>query len=498
MRRLGTAHGPDRSVAESQMSHMIWLRKSIVKLCCLAGIVLFTTLVNAPIMAQEPPGDWSPAAMIVQSDQRIKPGALVADPVGHLHLFFVAETMSSGSGSINYMHWDGEEWSEPVDIILTAGGSNPGTLRAAIDGDGTLHLLWVGPGRNLYYASAPSAAAGSARSWSAPRTIGTTAAWPDIIADSDGTLFVAFVDEEAGGSVSLISSSDGGSTWSTARSISQTSRNDAAIGEIRIAEDGAGRLHAAWTEYQLPNGWPPLGAFYSRSVDRGETWTPPLQVAEEGHGQIGVDAAGENDVHLVWRSTIGGDGSFHQWSGDGGQTWAILDRADDGGGFSGLPSFAVDSQGKMHFVLGYSLYAFWDGSRLSPYQDLKTHDVLAHQSSGELALLGITTGNRLHVVYETDFKYLWYTSKFLDTPAMPTATPMLIKSSTVMPIVVQVESTRQPLESTVEPRPTPPLVENRTAPAGLSPNETLAIGILPPLLTVLAVISVYLLYKRKE
>ncbi len=130
--------------------------------------------------------------------------------------------------------------------------------------------------------------------------------------------------------------------------------------------DGAGRLHAVWTEYQLPGGWPPTGVYYSRSTDGGVTWSAARQMAPEWHAQIGVTTVGNDAVHLVWRSTVGRDGTFHQVSLDGGDTWAAPDRNDDLGGISGLPSFAVDTAGTLHYLIGRVFYANWAKGSAEP------------------------------------------------------------------------------------------------------------------------------------
>lgn len=110
------------------------------------------------------------------------------------------------------------------------------------------------------------------------------------------------------------------------------------------------------------------------------------------------------------RSNIAGDGTFHQVSrADGGVTWAASDRFDDGGGMSGLPSFGLDTTGTLHYVIGPVKYASWQAGRLSDYVDVATEDVrqAATLSSGEAAVLAITSGNRVHVFFEHDFQNVW-------------------------------------------------------------------------------------------
>ncbi len=440
---------------------------------------------------------WTQPVMIAQTKGQLSASTLIADDFGRLHLFYPEKPDESQTGSINYVQWDGTNWSQPIDVIVDPESTMPDSIRAVIDAKQIVHLVWHGGNNTLRYASAPLTGVGSAKIWSAPQTIASAIGAHDVLIGPDSRLYVAYATWPEMGTISIISSEDGGASWSTPVTAAVTPP-DTVPHEIRLAKDGSGRLHLAWTTYQLPDGWPAIGAFYARSLDNGETWTSARQMASPYHGQIGVGTLDDSEVHLVWRSNIGGDGTFHQRSTNGGTTWLKANRYDDKGGFSGLPSFAVDSSGRMHYVIGPGYHASWDTDRLSTYTDVVTPGVRnsAATSNGEQAAMAITSGNQLHVVFETDFTTLWYTSKQLGLPPMPTPTAVSTPTSQIdssTPVAVPTYSAT-PVTTAI---PTPFTFSGSARDSQVSSSFALIFGIIPPLLLV-GIVVVIVLMRRKS
>lgn len=458
------------------------------------AIALSSVSLVGSAMAQTPGGGWSPPVPIARTEGQLALSTLVSDGAGRLHLFYTDRPSENLPGAINYMRWDDSGWSRPLDVIVDPGTADPNGPRVAIDSQQNVHVIWGGASHSLRYASAPLAEAGSARAWSTPETlVQSLPASHDIIATSDGALHVAYSSSSEQNTVSMITSTDLGQTWGAPATIAEIATSVNAS-DVRLAMDGAGRFHAVWTEYQLPSGWPPTGVYYSRSTDGGVTWSAARQVAPEGHAQIGVTTVGNDAVHLVWRSTIGGDGTFHQVSLDGGDTWAAPDRNDDSGGLSGLPSFAVDTAGTLHYLIGPVFYANWAAGSVSPYQDVATEPVRtqATKSNGEQGILAITSGNRLHVIFELDFTSAWYTSKLLDVPPAPTpaSQPSFPPTASAEPAA----STAQPAATIVQepPRPTTePLIDGSQQSSG-STTLSFVAGVLPAVILVVIVVGVRL------
>lgn len=444
-------------------------------------------------LSQGPVDGWSRPQIISETTGTLATTglALAADGWGRLHLFYLRQVGESSS-TIDYVYWSEQGWSPPVDVV--ASQRSLGSPRAAVDSAGTIHLIWDSSG--VWHAQAPAAQAWSVRDWSEPELIARSASSADIVAGPDNALYVAYLDASLR-EILLLRSTDGAQSWSGPSSIAQTVLPDAALGEVRLGLDAAGQLHAAWTEYQLPDGWPPVGVFYARSAETPERWMPPTQVAGPLHGQIGIATVGKDDIHLVWRSTIGGDGTCHQRSADGGETWLRLDQWADGGGFSGLPSFAVDARGQLHYVIGPAQYAYWDGTYLSSYQDVATLAVRGTDSgsrSTERAALAITSGNRLHVVFETGFQEIWHTSRHLDIAPLPTPTTAVAVSPTVA--VGTGTATPEPTEVVQADPAAPPFSAGSDMQRPLPTGTILALGVAPSILLVLVVVVVRLLKQR--
>lgn len=399
-------------------------------------VIFWSSAFQSPAVAQEIDGAWTKPVAIVETDGRLVPGAMASDSQGNLHVLFTHTPDKVMPIGIDYLYWNGADWSTPVSVLINPDGSNVLLPQLVIDRRDVMHVVWIGGG-TLYYAASPAATAGSVRSWAKPVAIGETLLTSiGMVAGPNDDLYVAYSDSSQPGRIVLITSTDGGKSWSTPVLVAQTELGTVP-GDVQLAMDDSGRLHATWTVYSLAEGNWSLGAFYSHTLgNQIAAWDTPHQFAGPRHGEASIVTVGENEVHMVWQSNIGGDGTFHQWSNDGGTTWFNPDRYDNRGGFSGLPYFAIDSLKRVHYTIGPVFYTMWSKGRLDPYQDVATAAVrgAATVSMGEGAILSITKGNRLHVIFHTDFKHLWYTTKLLSVPeinpsaievSQPTATPSL-------------------------------------------------------------------------
>ncbi len=106
-----------------------------------------------------------------RSRWQVHPGAIASDSQGNLHILFTHTPDEALPIGIDYIYWNGVEWSAPVSVLVNANGANTWMPRLVIDRSDMMHVIWV-DGASLYYASSPAADAGSAQSWSSPAVIG--------------------------------------------------------------------------------------------------------------------------------------------------------------------------------------------------------------------------------------------------------------------------------------------------------------------------------------
>jgi hypothetical protein len=440
------------------------------------------------VRAQPAAEGWSEPILLFQTSGHVYWPTIASDPMGAVHVLWSyrpSEDDQEGS-TIYYTRWDGRSWSEPNDVLTSPGGGGANGPRATIDHNGMLHVIWSGPNNALYYSSAHASQAGSARAWIPPRAIGSSFGEADILADASGTLHVAYPQGGEPSTLFYINSPDGGGTWSHPVQVFNTAGQEAIPLQARLAVDGRGRIHMTWWLNQLPDGWPPLGAFYARSTDGGRTWSDALQFAEKDHGQPGIAAIGDDLVHLVWRSRAGGDGTWHQWSSDGGQTWSAPVRFDTYSGFSGPQALAVDSAGTLHFISSSVNYNYWTGSNwaYSP-RSVDLIPVQATGGGGQTAQVAVSEGNVLHVVYETGTA-IGYLTRRTSAPHIPPQ-PLPTPASTLTP---------PPASTGVAISSTPTLTVRawpagaKVEPVATSPAFPLLAGLLPAALLVGIVILV--------
>jgi len=185
--------------------------------------------------------------------------------------------------------------------------------------------------------------------------------------------------------------------------------------------DRYNRIHVMWNEGS-PNTPQTAECFYTRSTDRGLTWSQPdtLSVFDGHHSAFPhaeFDNAGDT-LAIPWRGSIGG---IKRWdiygvvSTNGGQTWSnpfafICTNDSDWD-----PDLLVDNQGRFH--LAYNVYPasnpLWGARVEYRYSDNvgTTWVTPSNPSNGQLSPSGI----RSHLVegfrYDMQNNVLWITWK---------------------------------------------------------------------------------------
>lgn len=492
----------NRAIQKYYNSLKVALKTQRNKLILLMAILIIAAILPAAqAAAQTSPFDWSFPMRITERQEQTSEPFLVADQSGLLHLFWSPH--NDGPQSLYYTQWDGRSWSEPQDIYNGTQISGPS---AVVDTRGTIHLIWS-DGNTIYYSQAPVKGAISAANWSVGEGIASGYQQASILIDRQDHLYLVYPGLSSSGPA-MITSEDGGYSWSSESRISQTNSADAGANYLEGAIGPDGTIHVVWVEFQLPLAWPPLGLYYSHSNDGGLTWSRALEMATENFNQIKIVVTEENEVHCAWNGSAGTGGRYHRWSPDGGETWGNTNEVIPAGfgGSEGAPQLAVDSLGTLHLVTTYDQrvwYAFFQGMRWSQAQILLSGDENGIPPVGQFIdpktlrhiehpTMALNTGNQLHVVFwderpSRNMIQYWYTTKQTSASALE-----LIPFPSPTAIATLVRPTDNP--DTLVAIPTPTL-DFDTSPEANKPIQSTGWPVIAAILPVALLVSVVLFVK---
>lgn len=185
---------------------------------------------------------------------------------------------------------------------------------------------------------------------------------PQVAVDKNGNINIVWFEVPSGGTVPDVffsRSTDGGITFSTPLDISLSI--PAIIREWpEIALDLSGNINVVWTnEFQRQSGSPLIvDVYYTRSSDGGASFSPPLNLSQDGSGApaeaapLGVDSSG--NISVVWEKDViipGTSGSAEvrfSHSADGVHFSAPVTISNNT--FGEAPLMALDSSGSVNVV----------------------------------------------------------------------------------------------------------------------------------------------------
>lgn len=390
----------------------------------LVASVALTAVGGASVIASTAPS-WSAPAAVAATDEGLIEPIVLPDSSGAVHLFFADGTSRPGgpTTALRYARWVEGRWSEPATLLAPGPGASLSYPALAIDERGWLHAVYAGPrwGR-IEHRRVHLSAITDAKAWSRPTTLSQSSGLHSTVQAGPGQqVYVLYASNDR--NVFFHRSDDAGRTWSKPLALADLDPAQEACDGPHLAVDARGRLHAVWTQFRLPKGWPPTGVYYRRSVDGGRTWLPARQVAGEGSERINVVAHGAGAVHLTWSAGATAD-RMHQRSDDGGATWGAPLPVGNRVRGAGLHTQALgfDSGGTLHLVTSVGgpgdhdriVHVTWDGTAWSEPQ-LISAGAVGTESVG-LPSLAIAGGNHLHVVYEGDHGHIWYTERRVGAP----------------------------------------------------------------------------------
>lgn len=225
-------------------------------------------------------------------------------------------------------------------------------------GEQGFFLTWSG-WTALHFAKAEGPAETAPGRWSRPQCIASTPAIDRqaILASRAGGLHVVYTclanNLGGDGNAYYLRSEDHGNTWSRPVSLSRLGREAAAVAaHPQLAEDRLGGLHVVWAERPAPR-WLGVQILYTRSTDRGASWSEPEILAQVTGQEVWADAPSlvctpDGSLHLVW--TCGAiPNRCYSASDDQGETWSEPVRLPGGlVSLAGWDALVADPEGKLH------------------------------------------------------------------------------------------------------------------------------------------------------
>ncbi len=383
------------------------------------------------VLAQET--NWSSPVLVFEGPGTVSWPSIVADVYGQVHAFWIfnpdASTGIEGR-QVYYARLDRPDW-HPVDILLST--ESLGGLQAAAN-NSQLALLWAGG----EYTSAGVTSALTARAWSAPESVAASYPTAGLAVAPDGALWMVYGDVSTQAVfVRKINSETG--QWEPPLFVANVSSNSQAPDAPKIGFSSDNVIHVVWVEYQLPNGWPPTGVFYSRSSDGGQNWTSPHVIASGGYNQPNVIGGAGQDVYMTWVGIAGVGGKYFTQSKDKGATWSgttALFPAGPGGS-EGPPNMVLDSTGKLHLAFSTDNCVYYMAYETDGWTDPDCISRSVPSTHTEQPVMTIGAGNVLHVLWWTNDRQLWYMTRQLSAPGqLPLPTPTEVIPTPIPPTPV--------------------------------------------------------------
>ena len=399
----------------------------------LLALMVWQSLFSTSLMAQgslDPCGGWSPLEPLFVNPDPTEvldnlATSLVVDDQGQAHLAWLSFPLRIKDGSQDaflYSRWDGESWTQPVDIFAASGTLRLGWPVLVPEPSGKLHIFW-NTGSYIYHSWAWAEQADSAQAWMQPELVVSEtepdSAPIDVKLDTEGRFHLVFTKRT--GDARYTYSDDGGQSWSAPVSVSSVGANVTTFVPKLSVTPEIGTIHVMWTEFPLSEGRS-LRVNYARSVDGGNTWSDPLEMGSQFPSDGNVLAVDDGIVYVAWNGGVGGGGRYFRWSLDGGVTWSNVIRFSDRAGQSSFPSLALDSNNMLHILTGDGEYTSGDGQNLNPVCEFAPPYT-------ERSRLAVVSGNQvLIVIPKTGGESVDFAFKNLPIPAIPTIAPSMVSS----------------------------------------------------------------------
>jgi hypothetical protein len=232
---------------------------------------------------------------------------------------------------------------------LTWNSAWSGVPNLAIDSSNTIHVVWeddISGNREIYYTRSTDGGA----TWSAAKRLiwnSGESRFPAIAIDGSGTIHIVWDDNTPGNAeIYYRGSSDGGATWSAANRLTWTSGGSY---DSVLAIESSDTIHVVWFDFTPGN----VELYYKRSSDGGATWSAANRLTWNSGGSYcpAIAKDGSDAIHVVWEDqTPGYSEIYYKKSTDSGTTWSPDIRLTWNSGTSADPVIAIDTNSIIHVV----------------------------------------------------------------------------------------------------------------------------------------------------
>lgn len=340
---------------------------------------------------------WSDPVNLSKSGASAKPSIFI-DRRGGIHVIWADEI----DGYKYVQSEDGKNWTSPTTVKFPFDPKDDPEPTFVITADGLINIFWRNKENALFYGQALPVNFGIPSTWTGIQKLTNSALSYDVVADDNGVLYISYVlnigkDENPAGIYYRRRDASG---WSQAVNlyVSQYFRSlqpENAHVQIAISDRaGNGNVYVAWDDRSQKR------IYLAKSVDKGSTWSPPLQISGP-EDSTGIDfpfninlTANAEDILILWQMGNPGSGctQYSQWSPDGGDSFqAPLRMLDEFALCPEQSEFVVQNEDFSVVLLDsqddFSLMA-WNGIDWSKPQTQRELSVFQNPATYDSVLFG--------------------------------------------------------------------------------------------------------------
>lgn len=260
---------------------------------------------------------------------------------GDVNVVWEYETSDNTDIMFSHSTDAGATFATPLNLSNDPADSE--NAQIAVDTAGNVFVVWENDSVNLGVLFSHSTDAGA--TFSTPTVLSTNTSGsysPQIAIGPNGNLGVVWEDDaQLTADISFSYSSNHGVSFSAPRSLSNHTGNSASP---VIAIDLSGNIDVVWENDTTGS----FDIFFSRSVDKGATFSVPSDISNSGAAQasqIGLDAKG--NINVVWQENTPSDIYFAR-SSDGGASFSSAVNISNDPGFSDNPFLTIDAGGNIN------------------------------------------------------------------------------------------------------------------------------------------------------